>query len=52
MQVTVYERCKLNTVHKGVKKIEKQTFHLFITVADGSVYTYELEDVERIEVSL
>jgi len=52
MQITVYERCKPDTVHKGVKKIEKQEFHLFITVADGSVYAYELDDVEKIEVEL
>ena len=52
MQVVVYEKFNHVDRWENVKKIEKKEFHIFITDADGEIYTHELEDVEKIEVEL
>lgn len=52
MQVVVYEKRNRVTHWDDVKKIEKKTYHIFITDSDDRVYTHELDDVEKIEVEL
>lgn len=52
MLVKVYERCRPARDYENVKAINKKEFHIFITTEDGDIHIHELDDVERIEVSV
>lgn len=52
MKVKIKARVNKSFERDNVVAIEKKQFHIFLTDAEGNIYVYELDDVERIEVSV